>query len=807
MSKSKTKTETKAKAKAKAKQSKAKTRAKQAKVETKAKQVKAKTKAKQAKDKTKAKQAKVKQAEAGESTEHIKLRDALESRYLAYALSTITNRALPDARDGLKPVHRRLLYAMYQMNLDPAQGFKKCARVVGDVIGRFHPHGDQSVYDALVRLAQDFAVRYPLVDGQGNFGNVDGDSAAAMRYTEARMTPIARLLLQDIQNDTVDFRATYDNEDEEPIILPAAFPNLLANGASGIAVGMATNIPPHNIGELCSAALHLIKARKARISKLMEYVKGPDFPTGGVIVEPAESIEETYKTGRGTIRLRARYEIEEMERGQWQIVITEIPYQVQKTRLIEKMAELMQAKNLPQLDDIRDESAEDIRLVLVPKSKNLVAEQVMASLFRKTDLETRYSVNLNVLNGQGVPGVLDLRALLLEWLDHRKIVLVRKSKARLAKINIRLEILDGYLIAFLNLNKLIRIIRTKDEPKPVIMKTFKLSEIQAEAILNMRLRALRKLEETAIRDEYKKLKSERKNLKALLASDKLQWQSIATDIKALKKTYHAKEGLGKRRTQFAEIIGEEEAPLDIFIEKEPVTIICSQKGWIRAAKSHIENGKGLKYKTGDAGKFILHAQTTDKLILFATNGRAYTLDIAKLPGGRGLGEPLSLMIDLAAEDSIVEIFTYQEERKLLVASKTGYGFIVPESELLSSRRAGKQVLNVKAPNKAAVCAPVLGDRVAVLGKNKKLLCFPLAELPEMARGKGVRLQNYQKGELAALHTYDSKQGLEMRSQAGRTQTFTVAELKNWQGKRAQAGRIKPKGFPRDGLGLVFPNRL
>ncbi len=741
-----------------------------------------------------------------ESSEQINLREALESRYLAYALSTITNRALPDARDGLKPVHRRLLHAMRQLKLDPDQGFKKCARVVGDVIGRFHPHGDQAVYDALVRLAQDFAVRYPLVDGQGNFGNVDGDSAAAMRYTEARMTEIARLLLQDINDDTVDFRITYDGEDEEPVVLPAAFPNLLANGASGIAVGMATNIPPHNIGELCEAALHLIKKRNARVDTLLNYIKGPDFPTGGIVVESPESLRETYSKGRGSIRLRAGYEIEQLGRGMWQIVVTEIPYQVQKSRLIEKIAEQMQAKSLPMLDDIRDESAEDIRLVLIPKSKNLDPEQVMSVLFRQTDLETRYGVNLNVLNASGVPGVLNLRDLLLEWLDHRKTVLVRKSKFRLEKIIARLEVLDGYLIAYINLDEVIRIIRQEDEPCEKLMKTFKLTEIQADAILNMRLRALRKLEEMTIRGEHDDLKKEQKALKALLKSDDAQWKSIGDDIRELKKTYGAKSDLGRRRTDFGDAPEEDAAPIEIMIEKEPITVICSQKGWIRAMKGHMENGKEIKYKSGDKSKFVFHAQTTDKLVLFASNGRAYVVDAAKLPGGRGNGEPLSLMIDLEASDEIIQIFPYDETRKLLVASQNGNGFIVAESELLSNRRAGKQILNVKAPDEAWCCVPIEGDMVAVSGENRRLLIFPLSELPEMARGKGVRLQKYSDGGLADVKCFDAAQGLHVVDKAGRVKP--IEDIDTWVGSRAQTGRVRPKGFPSDGLmGSAFNNRL
>lgn len=736
----------------------------------------------------------------------VRLQEALESRYLAYALSTITNRALPDARDGLKPVHRRLLYAMRQLKLDPSSGFKKCARVVGDVIGRYHPHGDQAVYDAMVRLAQDFAVRYPLVDGQGNFGNVDGDSAAAMRYTEARMTEIAELLLRDITDDTVDFRDTYDGEESEPVVLPAAFPNLLANGSSGIAVGMATNITPHNVGELCDAALHLIKARNARIDTLMEHVKGPDFPTGGVVVEPPENLKEIYATGRGSVRLQARYGVEKLGRGMWQIVVTEIPYQVQKARLIEKIAELIQDKSLPLLDDIRDESAEDVRLVLVPKSKNIDPDQLMGVLFRQSDLEIRFAMNLNVLNAKGVPGVLGLRELLLEWLDHRKDVLVRKSRFRLEKIEARLEILDGYLIAYLNLDEVIRIIRGEDEPKPELMKAFKLSDAQAEAILNMRLRALRKLEEEGIRSEHEDLVAERKGLKALLKSDEAQWKSIAADVRELKKTYNPKSPLGRRRSTFGEGLPETDVPVEILVEKEPVTVILSQEGWIRAMKGHVESGKDIKYKTGDGGKFVLHAQTTDRLVLFATNGRAYVLQANRLPGGRGHGEPLSLMIDMEAGNEVLEIFVHEAGRRLLVATRAGRGFVVPENELLGSRRAGKQILNVKPPDEAACCVPASGDSVAVLGENRKLLVFPLADLPEMARGKGVRLQRFKDGGLADARCFPSGGGLAISDGAGRNRVFD--ELDDWRGARAQSGRIRPKGFPSDGLmGPAFKNRL
>ena len=738
--------------------------------------------------------------------EPVSLKQALEQRYLAYALSTITNRALPDVRDGLKPVHRRLLFAMRQLRLDPQQGFKKSARVVGDVIGRYHPHGDQAVYDALVRLAQDFAVRYPLVDGQGNFGNIDGDNAAAMRYTETRLTRVAQLLMLDIDNNTVDFRLTYDGEDEEPIVLPAALPHLLANGASGIAVGMATNIPPHNIDELLAASLHLIKAREARIETLLGYVKGPDFPTGGQCVEGAEAIREAYSTGKGSFRIRACYEIEQLGRGQWQVIVTEMPYQVQKARLIERIAELMQARSLPMLDDIRDESTDDVRLVLVPRNKDIDPDQMMSALFKLTDLEIRFSMNMNVLDAAGVPRVMNLRDVLLAWLDHRKVVLIRKSQARLEKLEARLEVLEGYLIAYLNLDEVIRIIREEDEPREALMAAFHLTHNQAEAILNMRLRALRKLEEEGIRSEHKELKKEQAQLKKLLKSETAQWDVIAADIKELRKEFGPKTDLGRRRTLMSEVSESETVSLDIFVEKEPVTVICSEKGWIRAARGHVESGKDLSYKSGDKGKFVLHAQSTDKLTIIASNGRAYMLDAGKLPGGRGHGEPIRLMLDIDPGDEIVEIFPHDPDRLLLFVSRIGNGFIAPESELVTARRAGKQVLNMKSPDELAVCVPADGDMIAVLGENRKLLCFARKDVPEMSKGKGVRLQRHGDGHLADARVYWKKQGLTVVDGAGRQHVFD--NLKEWEGLRAQAGRVRPKGFPANGLiGPAFPNRL
>jgi topoisomerase-4 subunit A len=733
--------------------------------------------------------------DSGGAIEPVNLRDALEERYLAYALSTIMHRALPDVRDGLKPVHRRLLYAMLQLKLDPGGGFKKCARVVGDVIGKYHPHGDRAVYDALVRLAQDFAVRYPLIDGQGNFGNVDGDNAAAMRYTEARLTPVAAALLDGIDEDAIDFRFTYDGEEEEPTVLPANFPNLLANGSSGIAVGMATSIPPHNAGELCDAALHLIKFPNATVDKLVDYVPGPDLPTGGVIVEPREQIVTAYKTGRGSFRVRARWTREDTGRGTYQVVVTEIPYQVQKARLVERIAELLLAKKLPLLADVRDESTEEVRLVLEPKSRTVDPALLMESLFKLTELETRLPLNMNVLSRGQVPNVLSLRQVLREWLDHRKVVLMRRAQYRLAKIDHRLEVLDGYLIVYLNLDQVIKIIREKDEPKPALMRAFKLTEIQAEEILNMRLRALRKLEEMELRREHDTLTSERKELKSLLASDDKQWKRIGDEIKELKERFGQKTELGRRRTRFEDAPEGAEAELaQVLIEKEPVTVVLSEKGWIRAIRGHQTELDSLQFKEGDRLKRAVLAETTDTLLLFATNGRFYALAADKLPGGRGAGEPLRLMLDLEETADAVELMVSTPGRKLLVASTGGHGFIVAEDEVVAMTRKGKQVLNVAVGEEAIAVAPVEGDSVAVIGENRKLLLFPLKELPEMPRGKGVRLQRYKEGGLADAKIFKKKEGLTWTDGAGRT--FTVAELRDWWGARAQAGRLPPKGFPK-----------
>ena len=723
------------------------------------------------------------------------LGEALGERYLSYALSTIMSRSLPDVRDGLKPVHRRILYAMRQLKLNPDTGFKKCARIVGDVMGKFHPHGDQAIYDALVRLAQEFAQRYPLVDGQGNFGNVDGDNAAAMRYTEARMTDVAQALLQGIDQNTVDFRGTYDGEDEEPLVLPAAFPNLLANGATGIAVGMATSIPPHNIRELCAALLHLIKHPNAGIDKLVQMIPGPDFPTGGVIVEDPAAILEAYKTGRGGFRLRARWEVEQGKRGTYNIVITEIPYQVPKGRVIEKIAELLHQRKLPLLADIRDESAEDIRLVLEPKSGRVEAAVLMEHLFRLSDLEVRIGLNLNVLDADQTPRVMNLREALQAFLDHRQVVLVRRSRHRLEQIDRRLEVLGAYLICYLNLDEVIRIIREEDEAKPALMSAFGLNEAQAEAILNMRLRALRRLEEMEIRAEDKALRIERKDLKALLASEGKRWDAIAEEIRSMRKTFGDDPVLGPRRSTFAEAPTGEPMPIEAMVEKEPVTVVCSDKGWLRALRGHVEEGHDVRYKDGDRGRFWLHAQSTDKLVLFATNGRCYTLACDKLPGGRGNGEPVRLLLDLANDQEIVNIMVHDPERKLLVASSDGRGFVVPEKAVVAQTRGGRQVLNVSGDVEAAVCVPAGGDHLAVVGENHKLLLFPLSELPEMNRGRGVVLQRYRDGGLADAKTLTLADGLTWQQAGGRTRTETDLEM--WLGKRGQAGRLAPKGFPKN----------
>lgn len=721
--------------------------------------------------------------------------EILSEKYLAYALSTITSRSLPDVRDGMKPVHRRILYAMHELKLNPSMSPKKCARVVGDVIGKFHPHGDQSVYDALVRLAQDFAVRYPLVDGQGNFGNIDGDNAAAMRYTESRLTEVARLMLEGIEENAVDFRPTYDGETLEPVVFPAAFPNLLANGSSGIAVGMATNIPPHNVDELCSAMEAMIDGNPSVEDLIRNHVKGPDFPTGGIIVEDEEAIINAYQTGKGAFRLRARWHKEELKQGQYEIIVTEIPYQVQKSKLVEKIAELVNIKKIPMLDDVRDESAEDIRLVIVPKNRNIEPEILMEALYRHCDLETRFSMNLNVLEGGRIPRVMNIKEILQAFLDHRQEVLVRRSHHRLEKVKHRIEVLDGYLIAYLNLDEVIRIIREEDHPKEEMMRTFGLTDVQAEAILNMRLRSLRKLEEFEIRKEHEGLCKERDSLEKLIASEALQWKTIKAQVAELRTLFGPESVLGKRRTEISNAPLIEAIPDTVMIEKEPITVICSKMGWIRAMRGHGLAAKDIKYKDGDGEGFIFQAYTTDKILIFAGNGRFYTIGGDKLPAGRGFGEPVRLMIDLPNDSHIIAMLPFVEGAKMIVAASTGHGFIVPMADVLAQTKGGKQVLNLTDKATAAICHVIdpTHDHVAVIGTNRKFLAFPLSELPEMAKGKGVMLQKYKGGQLCDLRTFNHAEGLTFKYGSGQR----TEDVSAWIMSRAAQGKLPPNGFPKD----------
>lgn len=733
-----------------------------------------------------------------EEAERVDLKSALEERYLAYALSTIMHRALPDARDGLKPVHRRILYAMRLLRLNPDVVHRKCAKIVGDVIGGFHPHGDQSVYDALVRLAQDFAQRYPLIDGQGNFGNIDGDNAAAYRYTEARMTEVARLLLDGIEEDAVDFRPTYNAEDEEPMVLPAAFPNLLANGSQGIAVGMATSIPPHNAAELCDAALYLIQHPDTTSEQLMTFVPGPDFPTGGIIVESRSSMVETYRTGRGGFRTRARWHVEDQGRGTWFVVVTEIPYGVQKGRLIEKIAELLNDRKLPLVADLRDESAEDIRVVIEPRARNVDANLMMESLFRLSELESRIPMNMNVLTGGVVPRVLSLAEALRAWLDHRREVLQRRSRFRLGQIEKRLEILAGLLIVYLDLDRVIKIIREEDEPKIELMKVFALNEVQANAILDTRLRALRKLEEMQLKTEFDELTQEKGQIEGLLASEAQQWKTISWDIREVKKLFGPETAIGKRRTTFADMPDTTDIDLtQAMVEREPVTVVISKKGWIRALKGHVQDLSTLSFKGDDGLRTAFFSETTSKILVMATNGKVFTLEASKLPGGRGFGDPIRLMIELEESAEIVAAFPYKAGLKLLVASTEGRGFVVPTDDVVANTRKGKQVLNIEAPVEAMLVVPAEGDHVAIIGQNRKLLCFPISEVAEMGRGKGVKLQRYKDGGLSDAKVFKLEDGLTWLDSSSRTWTVAQAELLEWLGHRAEAGRLPPKGFPKN----------
>ena len=724
----------------------------------------------------------------------IEIVDALEERYLAYALTTIMDRALPDVKDGLKPVHRRLLFAMRQLNLSPNSSFKKSARIVGEVMGRFHPHGDQAIYDTLVRLAQDFSVRWPLINGQGNFGNIDGDNAAAMRYTESKLTTISELLLSGIDEECVDFRLTYDEVDKEPIVLPANFPNLLANGSSGIAVGMATSIPPHNVEEICNASLHLIKHRNMHFDKLIDFIPGPDFPTGGEIFESKDSILNIYKTGKGNIRIRAKWEIEKEKRGVWKIVVNEIPYQVNKGKLIEKIAQLIIDKKIPILDDIRDESDESIRLILVPRNRDVDPEQLMEALFSLSDLETRFSVNLNAINNN-IPKVHNLRDLLLAWIDHRRDVLVRRSTFKLNQIKTRMEILSGYLIVYVNLDEVIKIIREEDEPKIKLKKKFDLNENQANSILNMRLRSLRKLEELKIKEEYDSLKIEKSILGKLIKSEDIQWKEVSKEIKEIKKDFSKKTDLGKRRTKInynAEIL---DIDLNFSEPAEPITVVLSKEGWIKTLKGLDHDVAEIKFKDGDDLLFIHETMSDDKLLIFSSNGKFYTIDASQLPSGRGYGDPLKLLIDLQDDDKIISLYSFSQAGELVIASKFGYGFIVSFEDLISNRKAGKQILNLSSDDEAISSDYLKGTNIAVIGENKKMLLFNQEELPRMSKGKGVRLQKYKEGNLKSIISFNYSEGLNIVDNNGRNRNFD--DIENWLGKRGQAGKKVPKGFPRN----------
>lgn len=734
-----------------------------------------------------------KMEETEQKIKDVHLAEELSSRYLSYAMSTIVDRALPDVRDGLKPVHRRLLYAMRQLHLDPKSSFKKCARVVGDVIGKYHPHGDSAVYQAMARLAQSFSVRYPLVDGQGNFGNIDGDGPAAMRYTEARLTEFAMALMEGLSENAVDFRDTYDGEESEPVIMPGAVPNLLCNGSSGIAVGMATNIPPHNLSEVCDALLLLIDKPEVEIEPLVRKIKGPDFPTGGVIVDNFSSILACYTQGRGNFRIRAKWEKEELSHGLYQIVITEIPYQVVKSKLIEKIASLIMDKKVPLLGDIRDESTHDVRIVLEPKTRSVDAAMLMELLFKQTELETRFNMNMNVLDSDCVPRVMGIKEVLQEFLRHRRIVLQRRSDFRLQKIISRLEILAGYLIAYLNLDEIIRIIREEEDSKAYMMREFSLTDNQAEAILNMKLRSLRKLEEDEIRSEFEELSAEKGELEALLADEGKQWLRIAEEIKLMREKFGKKTALGKRRTDFAEVTEEIEVTMEALVEKEPITVILSQKGWIRCVKGYAPLNDDFKFKDDDSLLMALHAQTTDKIILFDSSGKFFNIAANEIPSGRGFGQPLRLMVDLGNSDTICDMFVFEPKASYLIASNTGYGFVVDENHLIAQTRNGRKIMNLAEGSVATFCKKITGDMVAIIGDNRKLLIFKTEEIPTMARGRGVTLQKYKDGGMSDIQFFNEAEGFTY-TRAGGTKTET--DLLTWLGHRAQVGKLAPFGFPK-----------
>ena len=729
-----------------------------------------------------------------EKIKDVQLAEELSKRYLSYAMSTIVSRSLPDVRDGLKPVHRRLLYAMRQLHLDPKSGFKKCARVVGDVIGKYHPHVDSAVYGAMVRLAQDFSVRYPLVDGQGNFGNIDGDGAAAMRYTEARLTEFAIAMMEGLNDNAVDFMETYDGEESEPVVMPSMVPNLLCNGSAGIAVGMATNIPPHNLSEVCDALLYLIENPECEIEPLVRKIKGPDFPTGGYIIDKFENILDAYRQGKGVFRIRAKWEKEDLGHGQYQIVITEIPYMVPKAKLVEKIASLLLEKKIPLLSDIRDESSHDIRIVLEPKSRLVDAGLLMEHLFKQTDLESRFNLNMNVLDSDGVPRVMSIKEVLREFLNHRHTVLIRRTNYRLEKINYRLEILSGYLIAYLNLDRIIQIIREEDDPKAVMMKEFKLTDIQSEAILNMKLRSLRKLEESQIREEYDELSEEKAGLEELLGDEGKRWLAIAAEIRQMKEKFGKKTALGRRRTEFSEVAEEIEVPLEALIEKEPITVILSQKGWIRSLKGHVSLTDEFKFKDDDALQIALHAQTTDKLVIMDSSGKFFNVAANEIPSGRGFGQPLRLMIDVANNDEVVSMFVFEPKASYLIASKRGYGFIIDENHIIAQTRNGRKIMNVSEGDAAMFCLKVTGDMVAIVGDNRKLLVFKSEEIPTLARGRGVGLQKYKDGGLSDIQFFNEADGFSFNRSGG---VSTEKELLTWLGHRAQVGKLVPFGFPKN----------
>ncbi|MBE6451786.1 MAG: DNA topoisomerase IV subunit A [Alphaproteobacteria bacterium] len=732
-------------------------------------------------------------AQSEEKIKDVYLKEELSKRYLSYAMSTIVSRSLPDVRDGLKPVHRRLLYAMRQLHLDPKNGFKKCARVVGDVIGKYHPHGDSAVYGAMVRLAQDFSVRYPLVDGQGNFGNIDGDGAAAMRYTEARLTEFAMALMEGLNENAVDFVDTYDGEEQEPVVMPSMVPNLLCNGSSGIAVGMATNIPPHNLSEVCDALLYMIEKPDCDNEALVRKIKGPDFPTGGVIVDSFSSIVETYKQGKGSFRIRAKWEKEELSHGQYQIVVTEIPYQVIKSKLIEKIAQLLTEKKVPLLADVRDESAQDVRIVLEPKNRTVDAALLMEHLFKQTELESKFNMNMNVLDSDGVPRVMSIYEVLREFLNHRHIVLKRRAQYKLDKILARLEILSGYLIAYLNLDEIIRIIREEDDAKAVMMQKFNLSDNQAEAILNMKLRSLRKLEETEIKSEFDELSTMKAELEELLSDESKRWNALADEIRKIKEKFGKKTALGRRRTEFAEAPADVEITIEALVEKEPITVILSQKGWIRALKGHVSLTDEFKFKDDDSLKLAIHAQTTDKIILLDTSGKFFTVQASDIPSGRGFGQPLRLMIDLSNNDNICSMFVFVPNQKYIIASNTGHGFVVDENHLIAQTKNGRKIMNLLEGEYTAFCKPIVGDMVAVVGQNRKLLVFKVEEIPTMARGRGVCLQKYKDCEMTDIQIFKSEDGFEYNRSGG---VAVEKDLMGWLGHRAQVGKIVPFGFPK-----------